>query len=216
MPPLSVVTLEVGNLETGCYLLARPGETAAAVVDPGGEAATIRDALQRRDLVPALILVTHSHFDHVGALGELKAFYPEAVVACHPECDRRMQSPQMNLGGLVGVSYKAPAADRHLADGEALSFPGVELTCLHVPGHAPGHMAYYGAADGVLFCGDTLFQGSVGRTDFEGCSYADLVESFRSRLLGLPDETRVYPGHGPATTLGEEKANNPFLREALS
>ena len=215
MGALRVVALEVGQLATGCYLVHREGEAACAVIDPGGDAETVAARLDGDGLAPAFLLATHSHFDHIAGLAALKARYPEAVIACHAECNRRMQSPQLNLGFLIGVTTKGPAADRELADGETLAFGTVALACRHAPGHAPGHLLFHADADRVLFSGDVLFQGSMGRTDFDGCSHDDLMESLRREVLPLPDETVVYPGHGPSTTVGEEKRTNPFLRELL-
>jgi hydroxyacylglutathione hydrolase len=216
MAGLMVETLEVGSLATCAYLAWREGEEACALVDPGGDAAAIRKAVSTRGLSPEAILVTHSHFDHVAALAEIKDAFPDAEILAHPLCSKRMVSPEANLGFMVGMTVKCPSADRTLEDGGTVEVGTTRYRALHCPGHAPGHLVFYSEADEALFSGDVLFQGSLGRTDFEGCSFADLAASLRERILTLPGETRVYPGHGPATTIAEERGHNPFVRDILA
>jgi hydroxyacylglutathione hydrolase len=213
MAELEVTTLEVGALACACYLLRRADAARCLVIDPGADAEQIIAAMQEHALEPDAFLLTHSHFDHIGGLAVLHERYPQADIACHPICGQRMQSPQDNLSGMMGSSIRAPGPTRELTDGEVFPYAGTELTALFVPGHAPGHLVYHAAADGALFSGDTLFQGSMGRTDFPGSSYDLLMSGLRDKVLVLPGRTRVYPGHGPATTLAAEKEKNPFIRD---
>ncbi|MBN1257603.1 MAG: MBL fold metallo-hydrolase [Planctomycetes bacterium] len=215
MPKLNVITLEVGPLATCCYLVYREGSKLCAIIDPGGDESAITAAITECQLTPAYILVTHSHFDHIAALGALKERYPEAAIVCSPQCNERMQSPQRNLSHLVGASARAPGADREITEPDSITVDGFTLACLAVPGHAPGHLAFYAREDNLVFCGDTLFQGSMGRYDLEECSYVQLVKSIKDKLLALPAETAVYPGHGPATTIADEKKHNPFIQNML-
>lgn len=212
MGKLVVKTVPVGLLETCCYVVYIPGCERCLVIDPGADAKELAVHLDGLGVAPEYLLPTHSHFDHIGALVELKEHYPDAVVACHPLCSERMQSPQANLGYLVGVTVRGPAAGRLLNGGDTLDWEGGRLRCLHVPGHAPGHLAFYAADDGLLFCGDTLLAGDQGRTDFPGCDHAALVRSLREEILQLPPQTTVYPGHGRATTIAAELQSNPFVR----
>lgn len=215
MEKLNIITLSVGALETCAYIIFREGCTECAVIDPGGDANKISKKINELNLDLKYIVVTHSHFDHVQALEDLKEIYNDAKIVCHETCDKRMQSPQLNLGFMVGVTVKTPPADLLLKDNDIVSFDGVNLKSIFLPGHAPGHMIFYSEQDNVVFSGDTLFNGSLGRTDFDGCSFNDLFSGIKDKLLTMPDETTVYPGHGPETTIGMEKAQNPFIKDML-
>jgi hydroxyacylglutathione hydrolase len=212
MTQANVILLEVGSLATCCYIVSDSERNGCAIIDPGGDPEVVVRRLQREGLTPSAFLITHSHFDHIAALEKLHRQYPNADILCHAECGTRMQSPESNLGFMVGLTIRTPGPTRTLADGELIDPAGLRVRCLFVPGHAPGHMAFYLEEEQMLFCGDTLFNGSLGRTDFDGCSFEDLMESIRNKLLVLPGETKVYPGHGPATTIGAEKESNPFLQ----
>jgi hydroxyacylglutathione hydrolase len=202
-------TLAVGPFQENCYVIG-DGETGA-IVDPGDEAARIALAVERTGLEIGQILVTHAHIDHVGAVGALADEYA-CPVLMHTEAEPMLQQlPTQAM--MMGLRFaKVPAVDRHIQDGEILEVGSLKLKSLYTPGHAPGHLAFYVESEGLVLAGDALFAGSVGRTDLFGGDMGVLVRSINERLLTLPDETRVYPGHGPRTTIGDERAYNPFLR----
>jgi hydroxyacylglutathione hydrolase len=202
-------TLTVGPFQENCYVIG-DGETGA-IVDPGDEAARIALAVEQTGLEIGQILVTHAHIDHVGAVGALADEYA-CPVLMHAEAEPMLQQlPTQAM--MMGLRFgKVSAVDRHIQDGEILEVGSLKLQSLYTPGHAPGHLAFYVESEGLVLSGDALFAGSVGRTDLFGGDMEVLVRSIRERLLTLPDETRVYPGHGPQTTIGDERAYNPFLQ----
>ncbi len=202
-------TLTVGPFQENCYVI---GDGASgAIVDPGDEAARIALAVEQTGLEIGQILVTHAHIDHVGAVAALADEYA-CPVLMHAEAEPMLQQlPTQAM--MMGLRFgKVPAVDRHIEDGEILEVGSLRLESLYTPGHAPGHLAFYVESEGLVLSGDALFAGSVGRTDLFGGDMEVLVRSINERLLTLPDETRVYPGHGPRTTIGDERAYNPFLR----
>jgi glyoxylase-like metal-dependent hydrolase (beta-lactamase superfamily II) len=210
MPP-AVDTLSLGSIGTNCYLV-RGSESAheAAVIDPGAEPERILAALERLGARCAAILLTHSHYDHIGALADLAEATGAPVWL--PEFEEDVFRRPDAYFGAFGVStrpYAGPAT--LLAGGETVDAAGVTFEVGSVPGHSPGHIAY--SADGALFSGDVLFAGSVGRTDLPGGDWETLLASIRALADAHPPETVVYSGHGPATTLGAELARNPFLAE---
>ena len=201
-------TLVVGPLETNCYLLGCPQTREALVIDPGADAARISAALAKQELRLVKMVLTHAHADHIGACAELKEKTGAALLV-HREDAPLLTDPHRNLTAYLGPARAFPPADRLLADGdEVTAGRNVRLEVLHTPGHTRGSICLSGA--GVLFSGDTLFAGAVGRTDFPGGSLEELVRSLK-RLLPLPDAVRVYPGHGPASTMAAEKRDNPYL-----
>jgi hydroxyacylglutathione hydrolase len=206
---LAVEQLSLGQIGTNCYLVrADSGATEAVVIDPGDDAAEIRLALASSGAVCAAILLTHSHYDHFGALAELAEGTGAPVWLPQGELDV-FRRPSDFFPSIPIRPYEGDAT--LLAGGETVEAAGVSFQVLHVPGHAPGHVSYY--SDGCLFSGDVLFSGSVGRTDLPFGDWETLLESIRSLTDAYPPETIVYSGHGPATTLGDELARNPFLAE---
>ena len=209
--PLAVDQLPLGPIGTNCYLVRRDREAREAVViDPGADAAEIRLTLARSDVSCAGILLTHSHYDHIGALAELAEGTGAPVWLPEGEKDV-FERPNDFYGGL-GVSIRGYTGDSTLlTGGETIEAAGISFQVTAVPGHSPGHVAFY--ADGCLFSGDVLFAGSVGRTDLPFGDWDTLLDSIRRLTEAYPPETIVYPGHGPATTLAQELARNPFLAE---
>ena len=197
------LTIQVGPYEVNCTLLADAGR--AWIVDPGHEAGRIIGLLADRGLEPAAILLTHAHFDHVGGVPGLQKAFPDLPVYVHPS-DRAVLSHPMNQ---LPPDYPAVGLPRNLADATSLSERGVRV--IETPGHTPGGVCYYFADEKLLLSGDTLFAGSIGRTDLPGGDMTALMKSLKS-LAALPDDTLVIPGHGPHTTIAGERRDNPFLR----
>ena len=206
---MNIESVIVGPLETNCYLVSCPRTLACAVVDPGAEPDRIIAAVHRLGLKPALILNTHGHFDHVGANRDIKDAF-DIPLAIHA-----LDNPMLELAGRLEMSFvleakDSPPADFFLQDKARIPVGESQLEVLHTPGHSPGSVCLLG--DGFLLSGDTLFYEGVGRTDLPGGSDRDLKSSLRSKILVLPPETRVLPGHGPRTTVGQEIVSNPFLK----
>jgi hydroxyacylglutathione hydrolase len=206
--------LTVGPFQENCYVIGDEETGAGAIVDPGDEAARIALAVEQTDLEVAQILITHAHIDHVGAVAALVDEY-SCPVLMHAEAEPMLgQLPTQAM--MMGLRFgKVPTVDSHIEDEGDIEVGGLELRSLYTPGHAPGHIAFYIESEGVLLSGDALFAGSVGRVDLPGGSMEVLMRSIEERLLTLPDETRVYPGHGPETTIGNERVHNPFLQGGL-
>ena len=203
-------TLEVTGFFTNCYLVACEETGEAAVIDPGGEAERILKAVAERQLKVRYIINTHGHIDHVGANARVKEATGAQILIHAADAPYLLDERRNLLLYLPEARGSLAPADRTLEEGEVISLgTTVRLTVLHTPGHTPGGICLVG--DGLIFTGDTLFAGSIGRTDLPGGSYAELLRSIREKLLVYPDETIIYPGHGPSSTLGAERATNPFL-----
>jgi hydroxyacylglutathione hydrolase len=206
--------LAVGPFQENCYVLGDEETGEGAIVDPGDEAARIALAVEQTNLEIGQILVTHAHIDHVGAVAALADEYA-CPVLMHAEAEpmlKQLPTQAMTMGLRFG---KVPTVDRYIEDEEVLEVGGLRLESRYTPGHAPGHLAFYVESEGLVLSGDALFAGSVGRTDLFGGSMEVLMRSIRERLLTLPDETRVCSGHGPQTTIGNERTYNPFLQGGL-
>jgi len=205
---LAVDRYELGPIGTNGYVVrSERGAAEAAVVDPGGDATTLRLELARMSASCAAILVTHTHWDHLGAVADLAEGTGAPVYA--PELERTVLERPSDYYPDVHIRPWTP--ERTLEGGETIEAAGISFEVLAVPGHSPGHLAYH--ADGCLFSGDVLFAGSVGRTDLPYSDWDILLASIRTLVEKFPPETVVYSGHGPPTTLGDELARNPFLVE---
>lgn len=201
--------LEVGPIMANCFILGCEATKEAVVIDPGDDADQILMALSESGLTAKYLINTHGHFDHVGANKRMKEV-TGAQIAIHPE-DEPMLSELSRSARMFGLSAEnSPPADIFLNHGDTISFGEITLTVIHTPGHSKGGVSLY--TKGSLFAGDTLFAGSIGRTDLPGGDYDTLIASIQKKLLPLDDDTRVYTGHGPETTIGNEKRMNPFLR----
>ncbi len=202
-----VRTLTVGPFQENCYLLADGDTREAVLVDPGDEGARLVAAIEEGGLTLRAIWITHAHIDHVGGIAEVKR-HADVPVYLHP-LDRPLYDRVVEQGMKYGIRIEAPPAPDHaLADGDVLTVGALSFGVMHVPGHAPGHVAFVG--EGAVFGGDCLFAGSVGRTDLP-LSDPRALERSLLRFAALPPATVVYCGHGPATTIGEECRSNPFL-----
>ncbi len=198
----------VGPMQVNCYVLASREGGEAIIIDPGDEEGKIKKFLSRHKLKPAFIVNTHGHIDHIGCNDKFNV-----PVYIHIQDLPLLKDPNLNLSTFISVPFKVKSKTLTLEDKETIELDGLEMEVIHVPGHTLGGIALLlkKPEDKILFTGDTLFYQGIGRTDFPGASETLLLKSIRSRLLDLPDDTKIYPGHGPSSTIGEEKRNNPFL-----
>jgi len=209
---LQIVPLILGPLGTNSYLIADPDTHEAAVIDPAWDGKLITAEAQQRQWQISQIWITHAHFDHIGGVGDLaRALDKTPIIALHPKdqplWDSRGEAARF---GFRQPASLAPTLD--LAETKDLHLGHMDFDARHTPGHTPGHCIFYSAQAGVCFCGDLIFKDSVGRTDLPGGDWETLVTSIRSKVFTLPDETRLFSGHGPETTVGQEKRANPFVR----
>ena len=199
----------LGTVATNCYLALNEETREVIIVDPADMPEKIERTIEELHGKPAAVLLTHGHFDHIGGVEAVRSRY--GIPVCAIEEERQiLSSGQLNLSEVFGPAVTLEA-DIWLKDGQKLDLAVKQITALHTPGHTKGSACYYLPEDRVLFSGDTLFLGSVGRTDFPTGSMKTLVDSINKKLMELPDNTRVYPGHGGTTTIGDERQNNPFL-----
>jgi hydroxyacylglutathione hydrolase len=206
--------LTVGPFQENCYIIGDEESGTGAVIDPGDEAARIAMAVEQTGMEIGSIIVTHAHIDHVGAVAALVDEYA-CPVLMHAEAEPMLKHlPTQAL--MMGLRFgKVPSVDLYIDDEEVLEVGDLRLRSLYTPGHAPGHLAFYVEDEDLVLSGDALFAGSVGRVDLPGGSMEVLMRSIEERLLTLPDETIVYSGHGPRTTIGDERVSNPFLQGGM-
>jgi glyoxylase-like metal-dependent hydrolase (beta-lactamase superfamily II) len=208
-----IKSLELGPFLSNCYIVGSEKTKEGIIIDPGAEAKVILNTAKESGLKIILIALTHTHIDHIGALVQVKQATQAPLAVHHAEKDgvgTDSALAQLFAPLLEGLSTSLPPVDRLLSEGDIVEVGELRFKVLHTPGHSPGGICLLG--HGVVFCGDTLFNFSIGRTDFPGCSYEQLMKSIYTKLMTLPDETEVFPGHGPQTTIGFERKHNPFLR----
>jgi len=213
---LRIATVESMPFAENTYIAWRPGRSDAIVIDPGFEPDAVLDALRAERLSAAVILNTHGHVDHIAGNAALKEAFPDAPLVIGAGDAAMLTDPMLNMSGLAGVAITSPPADRSVREGDVIETAGLRLEVLDIPGHSPGHVGFVLRDGPIVFGGDVLFAGSIGRTDFPGGDLELLLSGIRAKLWPLPDETAVYPGHGPATTVGAEKRTNPFLASGAS
>lgn len=208
---LEIVTYELGPVITNAYLVADPATKEAVAIDPAWDGEIIANEASRRGWHIANIWLTHAHFDHLGgATAVVKSVNPAPPIALHPD-----DLPLYHMQG--GAPYfgmridPPPEPTITLRHGDHLHLGKYDFEVRHTPGHTPGHVIFYCEQEKIIFCGDVIFKGSIGRTDLPGGSYQTLINSIESQILSLPDETRLLTGHGPVTSIGEERLHNPFL-----
>ena len=213
---MKVAVFKLILFEVNCYVVYDPVEKEAVIIDPGivdtKEIEKIGEFIRRNELKVVGIINTHLHIDHVVANSALSEMYGVEVMA--HEGDKFLGDRLQEQARQFGLPFRMENAGvtRHLNDGEKIKIGSGELQVIHLPGHSPGGIGLYDPKDGFVITGDSLFDGSIGRTDLPGGNMARLLESVKKRLYILPDSTIVYPGHGPATTIGREKESNPFVR----
>ncbi|GAB61226.1 MAG: MBL fold metallo-hydrolase [Candidatus Jettenia sp.] len=214
--------IPVGPLKVCCYIVAGKISNDAMIIDPGADAEAIIDFLKKGRLTPKIIVLTHGHGDHIGANTGLKKAFPDIQICIHEEDQDMLPYPAKNLSILSafygGPTVRSPLANRLLRDGDTITVDEHIFDVIHTPGHTPGGICLSSkkrenGRPPILFSGDTLFKESIGRTDFPGSDQEKLLRAIKERLFVLDEDTIVYPGHGPSTTILEEKKHNPFVTE---
>lgn len=208
MSQFTIETCTVGAVGTNCYLVYCQDSKRTVVIDPGAEGPAIIQRLEELSLIPEAIVLTHGHFDHITAVRELLAAFDGLELYAGEKEKELLAKPEVNLSAALGTAVSCQA-DHYVKDGETLTLAGMRFHVMETPGHTAGSICLLAEGEGTLFSGDTLFLESVGRTDLPTADTKQLVNSIRSGLFPLPDDTRVYPGHGAPTTIGHEKAYNP-------
>jgi glyoxylase-like metal-dependent hydrolase (beta-lactamase superfamily II) len=209
MNQIEIKSLTLGMVATNCYLISNKATKETLIVDPADNADAITRTIHENGYHPVAILLTHGHFDHIMAVNDLKDRYHLPVYA-HKDEEDVLADTSLNMSGMVGQVYTTKA-DEYVRDGQELELAGLKIIVYHTPGHTKGSCCYYFPEEKVLMSGDTLFQCSVGRTDFPTGSTLQLIASVKEKLFVLPDDVRVYPGHDSITSIGYEKQYNPFF-----
>lgn len=207
---MRIKTFVIRGMDTNCYVIIDEETKKAIIVDPGGDVDELDDFVKNEGITLTAIVLTHAHYDHIAGIDNIKEKYSLPIVCGEAE-EKVLESPNHNLSTFFGVPPISMSADKLLKDNEEYSFGGLKFKTIFTPGHTPGGICLYFENENVLISGDSLFAGSVGRTDFPGGSYRDLIDSIKDKILVLPEETIVFPGHGPSTTIEKEKKYNPFF-----
>lgn len=206
---LNITGIPVGMAQANCYIIQR--NDAALIVDPGTDATQIKNIITRLEVKPQAIILTHTHFDHIGAVDEIRDEY-DIPVYVSPEESDWLTDPGKNLSGRNGLNITARPAEHLFNPEEIITIGDFSFTVVSTPGHSPGSVSFIFADDEVIFSGDALFAGTIGRTDLPGSEPDKLVPAVKKELLSLPEDYKVYPGHGGSTTVGREKQSNPFFQ----
>lgn len=210
MANLITITNILGSLGTNCYTVANTDTREALVIDPAARGDFLVNMYSNQNLKPVAILLTHGHFDHVGAVKELKEAYPDIQIYAGVDEEDILKRPELNLSMMFGANLSLDA-DVYVADGEEIELLGVKIKCFNVPGHTKGGTCYYFPDNKMVFSGDTLFASSIGRSDFPTGNERDLLDSIEKKLLTLPEDVTVYPGHNDRTSIKKEKMTNPYF-----
>lgn len=215
-PQLVLHTVVSQMFGQNCFLVGLEQRDDCVIVDPGFEAEAIQECLLQHHLTPKAILNTHGHVDHIAGNGFLKRCWPDCPLVIGADEVDKLTDPQANLSGQYGAGLTSPPADHLVHEGDVYESAGLELEVLEIPGHSRGHVVFVwkGGEPWVVFGGDVLFQGSVGRTDFADGNTEQLLTSIRGKLFGMPEDTIVLPGHGPSTTIGAERQSNPYVGDS--
>lgn len=209
---MKIDRLVLGAYETNCYVV-RTNEAAkdCLIIDAGLEADKLIDFLKTYELNPVALVLTHGHIDHIAGVAELRKEYPGIKVYIHKLDAVMLTEAKSNLSAMMGTAFATEPADFLLEEQGTVEQAGLKLLVLHAPGHSPGGICLYSKDQNIAFVGDTLFADSIGKTEFPGGNMTQLLDSIKEKLFTLPDQTKVYPGHGPLTTIANEKAHNPFF-----
>lgn len=206
---MKIVRIPAGIYAANCYLVYCENNKEGIVIDPGGDADVIIEQIENLGLGIKYIMLTHGHGDHIGGISEVKS-HTNAPVAIHKEDEYLLNDGNSNLSSMMAMGSMELEANLLLDDGDSMSFGDLTAKVIHTPGHTPGGISI--KIKNNLFTGDTLFAGSIGRTDFPGSSYEKIISSINEKLIIYSDDTKVYPGHGPSSTIGREKETNPFIK----
>ena len=207
---MRITNLPSGALQANTYLAVDEKTNEGFIVDPGGYNKVLTKEVRDNDVNIKYIILTHGHSDHICGVNEHKAEFPDAKIVAYKDEEAMLENPNLNQSPGFGVPYSTKA-DILVSDGDELKVGDVTLKFIHTPGHTEGGMCIYVKEAKALFSGDTLFRQSIGRTDFPGASYKEIMDSIRKKLFLLPDDTNVFPGHMGTTSIGFEKENNPFV-----
>ena len=209
-PDLTIQSAALGDYQTNCYTV-QSGKHLW-IIDAGYDPAPLIQLIADTGIAPEAIVLTHAHSDHIAGINEVLSEYPGTPIWIGTEEQDWLSDPNLNLSAFLGLSITAPSAARLLNEGDVLTLGETTWNVLHTPGHSPGSKTFVCNESPVAFVGDALFAGSIGRTDFPGCDHDQLINSVKTKLYTLADETQVLSGHGPPTTIGHEKQNNPFVQ----
>ena len=211
--PVTINTFALGPFQTNCYVVTSGGP-ACWIIDASFSPGPLIDHIRREKLRPEALILTHAHVDHIAGVAEVRRAFPKVPILIHEAEREWLGDPMLNLSAVMGQSVTSPGPDRTIAAGETLVLGDSTWRVLHTPGHSPGGVTLWCEAEGVAIVGDSLFAGSIGRTDFPGSDHGTLLASIRSELYTMPGATKVFPGHGPPTTIGREATSNPYVRGA--
>ncbi len=210
---MKIIRLIIGAYQTNCYILRESEDTSdCLIIDTGLATKELVDFLQKQNLNPFAVVLTHGHADHIAGLNALRDHFKGIKVYIHKLDAEMLTGEKDNLSSMAGILFNSEPADIYLEQGDTIKQANITLDVLHTPGHTQGGICLYSKDEGIVFVGDTLFANSVGRTDMPGGNETQLIKSIKQKLCILPNETIVYPGHGPETTIAQEKENNPFLQ----
>lgn len=209
---IKLTAFALGDFQTNCFVLEDLEDGDCWLIDAGDRPGEMLEYVQQQELVPTKLVLTHAHADHIAGVAAVRELFPELSIYLHPSEHDWMTDTGLNLSANWGYPVVMPEATHELEHGSTLKLGPRVITVRHTPGHSPGGVVLYCAEAQMAVVGDTLFAGSVGRTDFPTSDEPALYQSVREQLFTLPDETVIFPGHGPASTIGREKATNPFFR----